>query len=79
MWSLIQYQLLPHAPFMFAVKRFTPSDAYVQSLSLSVNEAHFFSSHLDGMKRRLGSGALDSGWISCSLVNQSASGSKGFT
>ena len=38
--------------------------------------AHFFSSHLEGIKRRLGSGAADSGWISLSRVNQSISGSK---
>ena len=36
---------------------------------------HFFSSHLDGMKRRLGSGAALSGITSTSRVNQSTSGS----
>ena len=36
---------------------------------------HFFSSHLDGMKRRLGSGAPLSGITSTSRVNQSTSGS----
>ena len=41
--------------------------------------AHFFSSHLEGMKRRLGSGAADRELISLSRVNQSISGSKGFT
>ena len=41
--------------------------------------AHFFSSHLEGMKRRLGSGASLMGWISTSRVNQSTSGSYGFT
>ena len=38
-------------------------------------KTHFFSSHLDGMKRRLGSGAADSGITSTSRVNQSNSGS----
>lgn len=41
--------------------------------------AHFFSSHLEGMKRRFGSGAADREEISLSRVNQSISGSKGFT
>ena len=41
--------------------------------------AHFFSSHLEGMKRRLGSGPWCSEWISGSRVNQSTSGSYGFT
>jgi hypothetical protein len=40
---------------------------------------HFFSSHLEGMKRRLGSGPWCSEWISGSRVNQSTSGSYGFT
>lgn len=42
-------------------------------------EAHFFSSHLEGWKRRLGSGALDSGCSSRSRVNQSTSASYGST
>ena len=41
--------------------------------------AHFFSSHLEGVKWRLGSGASLMGWISTSRVNQSTSGSYGFT
>ena len=39
--------------------------------------AYFFSSHLDGMKRLLGSGAADRGMISLSSLNQFTSGSYG--
>ena len=37
------------------------------------------SSHLDGMNRRLGSGAAFRGWMETSRENQSASGSKAST
>ena len=47
--------------------------------SLARPGPHFFSSHFEGMKRRLGSGPWCSEWISGSRVNQSTSGSYGFT
>jgi len=40
-------------------------------------KAYFFSSHLEGMKRLLGSGAADRGMISLSSLNQLTSGSYG--
>ena len=44
-----------------------------------VMTAYFFSSHLEGMKRLLGTGAAERG-ISClSSLNQLGSGSYGFT
>lgn len=78
--SRAQTELVLPVPYQIVTISYILIDPYPPpALSIRKEEAHFFSSHFDGIKRRFGSGALESGCISSSLVNQSASGSNGFT